>query len=110
MKPNKAIADAVDLVHCVTQGALVAPIKNGPAPEFSYASLPTELRFQVLAQTIDWRKLMDAGLPIEAAERILNNAIVGKPKERYLEPLLESGPVQLQEQPGRREPDPGRER
>jgi hypothetical protein len=80
------LQELLDRVEAVlTTGKLVISRESGPTQEVSIDSMSTHDKFCALRDCIDWRRYIDNGVSVEQAERIMNNALVGRPKEEWLE-------------------------
>ena len=72
------MSDGTQLIYSETTGK----IENIP-----FSQLDREGKIELLAYGIDWTEYVNCGMePIES-DRIIMNAVDGKPQERWLEPI-----------------------
>jgi hypothetical protein len=68
--------------------------------ETPVSSMTTDEKFEVLERALKWTRYRH--LPAEQTKRVINNALRGKPKEQWLEPLeQERSPLQEAKHDGR---------
>jgi hypothetical protein len=86
---NPLLVEAVAEVAVVMRdGAqLIFSEATGKVENVSFSQLDREGKMELLAYGIDWSEYVNCGMePIEC-DRIMMNAVDGKPQERWLEPI-----------------------
>jgi hypothetical protein len=59
--------------------------ESGQPRVASFDAMTIDERFCTLRDHIDWNRYVNNGVSIGQAERIMNNALAGLPRERWLE-------------------------
>jgi hypothetical protein len=89
----RELLDRVEAV--VTQGEFLILPESGQPKVSSFASMDTYERFCTLRDHIDWNGYLNGGVGVEQAERVMNNALAGRPRGEWLdEPEFEHAKAQ----------------
>jgi hypothetical protein len=79
----RELLDRVEAV--VTEGTFLILPESGQPRMSSFQSMATYERFCTLRDNIDWRRCVGNGVSVEQAERIMNNALAGRPRGEWLD-------------------------
>jgi hypothetical protein len=81
----QALAEVAGVMRDGAQ--LIFSEASGKVENVLFSQLDREGKMELLAYGIDWAEYVNCGIEPIACDRIMMNAVDGKPQERWLEPI-----------------------